>query len=211
VASGEGEALKRIGRYILNTLTLLSLVLCVMTLAAWLRSFWCRDELMNARRLSELSIVSDSGGIAWVRREYSPRFPAGAAEGLEYRPIYGWMTSLGGVPHGHFSRFDANVVDRPTRPGVRGTERHWRFIGAGWAQFRDVGSPIVYPASVSAIVLPYWVLFLITGLPLMPRVLSWRRAGSWELAGRCTKCGYDLRATPERCPECGAVAREVHV
>ena len=56
------------------------------------------------------------------------------------------------------------------------------------------------------VALPYWLLFLLSGvLPLVwftrfrrSRVITLRRDG-----GLCVNCGYDLRASSQLCPECG--------
>jgi len=58
-----------------------------------------------------------------------------------------------------------------------------------------------------------WFCALLLGLlPAVAVVRAWRRFMAWtarrraKLLGRCWNCGYDLRATPERCPECGVLA-----
>ena len=60
--------------------------------------------------------------------------------------------------------------------------------------------------------LPYWLLALLaTPLPLWI-VTRHRRALIRErrrARGQCETCGYDLRATPGRCPECGTAAPSV--
>ena len=57
------------------------------------------------------------------------------------------------------------------------------------------------------LIMPCWVVFLIAGVPpLLWAVERKRRRRNAELV--CASCGYDLRATPDRCPECGAVPAE---
>ena len=55
---------------------------------------------------------------------------------------------------------------------------------------------------------PYWFLLLLTAaMPgyRLSRARSLRRQARRQL-NLCRRCGYDLRATPDRCPECGTEA-----
>jgi hypothetical protein len=55
----------------------------------------------------------------------------------------------------------------------------------------------------------YYSLFLVTLLPSITwiciRIRISQRARTRKQSGLCARCGYDLRASPERCPECGAM------
>jgi hypothetical protein len=59
---------------------------------------------------------------------------------------------------------------------------------------------------VYSITLPLPLLIL-TGALIAYRLKSWRRVLGCQRSNVCLTCGYDLRETPNRCPECGSIPR----
>ena len=52
--------------------------------------------------------------------------------------------------------------------------------------------------------IPYWMVAAVFGLPLGLGMRTFWRRRRWDGRQYCAHCGYDLRASLGRCPECGA-------
>jgi hypothetical protein len=94
----------------------------------------------------------------------------------------------------------------------------FRAAGFGWLRGKPFGGarpfgnvkavplvPWLNAPPFNAVIAPYWFLALLLATPWWGRWLARLFARFRPKPGACRQCGYDLRATPDRCPECGHV------
>ena len=187
----------------------LSLGCTVLVAALWIRSYYRADvsfaylwngrvqTLSSARGYFGLGITNlacgrertctvdwTSTGLPEIEAAGSRRFPVFQDNEYDLVEIW-WYRNLPDVPYTR-----PNCVERRT----------WRLSYAVyWNQ-----PPLHVPGAWAfCVALPHWLVLPLLAIPFLiwtrRSIRHWRR----RRRGLCTECGYDLRATPTRCPECG--------
>ena len=162
-------------RRLINLLSLVSLLLCVATVVLWSRSHW-HGHRVGYRRV---------GTAGEWHRDVSLACMSGQFSLTRSR----WDAPSAPVDAGWY------VDERHPRPGYDMDG------GLAGIQHRTVAAPDRW---LSEIRIPMWAVALALAVPPALAARRWRRDRRLASAGLCPRCGYDLRATPERCPECGA-------
>ena len=168
--------MKRLARHLFTLASAASLLLCVAVCVLWARSY------------------HRSSGVAWTASDGDPAAHA----------LFTASSGAGGMSIS-FERYD--LTGEP--PGWMWTcselppYGEWYFplqterFGFGAVLESDEGG------AAYGLLVPHW--FVATLTAVSPAAWLWAhvRRRRRIVRGLCPACGYDLRASPARCPECG--------
>ncbi len=165
-------------------LSLVSLLLFAATCVLWVRSYFVEDRLRRAFDRHRLLEVDSYRGAFLVKRDdldadsvIADMFPALIWDNESITPERGYGEN-------------GDSMDSVSW-------RKARYLGFGF------GRSSFFEGIQYSVVVPFWSVAALTAL--MPASLIHRWFGRRRRQKRsvCVKCGYDLRATRDRCPECG--------
>ena len=187
--------MRRLRRWLFACATALSLLVCLFAAMFWVANRYVRS-------FPPLKLVE----VDSFRRYPSPRLTADrlglVLQVFSARPVV--QGPLVNSP-GHLA----------WEKSVRREDTGQRFLGFRYFRFASIEPFSVPPGSqfngyVTVVFVPYW--FVVVCAAILP--ILWVRSSRARdrrirrrAAGLCVNCGYDLRASGDKCPECGTPVR----
>lgn len=182
-------------RHKLAILSAVSLLLCVGIGLLWSRSHQHADHVTFTRirnvgdthQISYFALESRHGGLA-AKLDTEIYQLAYITDAERARPVNVWRAQRG-------ERGPSDYPQAFSRSAPK-----WGGFSYQWT---------TNPATVARdLIVPAWFAMALTAvLPLIWLARAERRSrrDARRRAGLCVTCGFDLRATPTRCPECGTI------
>src|SRR3954463_15329066 len=158
-------------------MTLMSLLLCVAAVGLWMRSYYVADWLQYARARPAADCIQVAAGRAATGRgQVSTSLTLQRFEPQSDHFGFGWRWE----------------TDDPVHPETR----RWPPARCSWGFGYDHAADSFGLYRSWVVCLPLWVPGAV--FALLPSARLYRRFRR-HTPGLCPICGYDLRATPDRC------------
>ena len=202
---------RRILRYVVKLGSILSLALFLLVIAFWIRAQWRNDWFkfhhtsLKSSTWRGVTVVTTRSYIYISWEAFYFDRPSRAVRYAKLLDRTGFFT--------HYAPPSA-----PPEWLLR--DSFWKRIGFGF-HFESMTPDYagdeedrryLYHYTYGNVGFPYWfalILLACAGLPLIFHIRASQLRRYRIRNNQCLKCGYDLRDTPTRCPECGEVREAV--
>jgi hypothetical protein len=205
-------------RRVLMILSALSLALCMATTAECLRSYWRKDRFEFVHRGVLWEIAAERGRVSV---ENEPEIIADNvwtnitqhaldvnAQFMREDASSARKLLLEDLKLNHEDRRSGAEPDKLTEQ-LTANNRQETKLGFSMRHFHNamvslnrIRAARQHPIAIIHSIHVFWIASGLSVLPLIS-LAAFLQQVKRKAAGKCLLCGYDLRATPDRCPECG--------
>ena len=209
-------------RWAFNGVAVAAMLIFIFAVTMWVRSYRVSEQWIFASTPSTAT-------VNWIGRLRSTRWIGSSAGVLifcerdvpetgtmmRFSPMQlGYQKSVTRNPGLPLQDLGASGAKALKAPGVDFQSLPPQMVTLKPGVFGSTGRSPSFFTGFSSLQISWWLIVAVSAVA--PLIWGWQ-AGKWwrrmrlvrlEAGQICTRCGYDMRATPERCPECGKVPTE---